>query len=250
MRNGWLEAFAVATDRRTSLEKGAGAAGGIGYALLLLGATREPGIDLVATAVSLAERARAADLVVTGEGAFDFSSRAGKVPYGVAAIASDSEERAEALARANDLSMVRLMQNRPGPVPTPEEAAAHQWTDQELQLAAQRRRFMSVGTPDQVRDDLERRRTYADADELIITTQIHDEAERELEEGLALAPEDHRLLDGMARVALTRGRWHDAIDFGERAVALVVVGVDRHAVGGGENAVGHGVVRQRPARRC
>jgi alkanesulfonate monooxygenase SsuD/methylene tetrahydromethanopterin reductase-like flavin-dependent oxidoreductase (luciferase family) len=103
-----------------------------------------------------------------------------RVILGVAAIASDSEERAEALARANDLAMVRLMQNRPGPVPTPEEAAAHDWTDQERQLAAQRRRFMSVGTPDQVRDDLERRRTYADADELIITTQIHDEAEREL----------------------------------------------------------------------
>ncbi|MDX6301269.1 MAG: hypothetical protein QOF53_2483 [Nocardioidaceae bacterium] len=103
-----------------------------------------------------------------------------RVILGVAAIASESEERAEALARANDLSMVRLMQNRPGPVPTPEEAAAHQWTQQELDLAAQRRRFVSVGTPDQVREDLERRRTYADADELIITTQVHDAAEREL----------------------------------------------------------------------
>ena len=39
---------------------------------------------------------------------------------------------------------------------------------------------MSVGTPDQVRDDLERRRTYADADELVITTQVHDPAERAL----------------------------------------------------------------------
>jgi luciferase family oxidoreductase group 1 len=99
---------------------------------------------------------------------------------GVAAIVSESEERAEALARANDLSMVRLMQNRPGPVPTAEEAAAHEWTEQELALAAQRRRFISVGTPEQVRDDLERRRTYADADELIVTTQVHDPAERAL----------------------------------------------------------------------
>ena len=99
---------------------------------------------------------------------------------GVAAIAAETEERAEALARANDLSMVRLMQNRPGPVPTAEEAAAHDWTEQELQLAAQRRRFMSVGTPDQVHADLERRRTYADADELVITTQVHDLAERVL----------------------------------------------------------------------
>ena len=44
-------------------------------------ASREPGIDLVTAAVSLAERAGRCDLVVTGEGAFDFSSRAGKVPF-------------------------------------------------------------------------------------------------------------------------------------------------------------------------
>lgn len=103
-----------------------------------------------------------------------------RVMLSVAAIAAESEDRAEALARANDLAMVRLMQNRPGPIPTPEEAAAHDWTDQELSLAAQRRRFMSVGTPDQVRDDLERRRSYAGADELVITTQVHDLAERVL----------------------------------------------------------------------
>ena len=102
------------------------------------------------------------------------------VMLGVAAIAAETEERAEELARANDLAMVRLMQNRPGPVPTAEEAAAHEWTEQELALAAQRRRFISVGTPDQVRDDLERRRREADADELVITTQVHDPAERRL----------------------------------------------------------------------
>ncbi len=96
--DGWLEQLAVAVDRRTSLEKGAGAAGGLGFALLALGATREPGIGLVADAVRLAERARAADLVVTGEGAFDFSSRAGKVPYGVAEIAGDALRPCVALA--------------------------------------------------------------------------------------------------------------------------------------------------------
>jgi glycerate kinase len=96
--DGWLEAFATATDRRTSLDKGAGAAGGIGYALLVLGASCEPGIDLVTAAVSLAERAGRCDLVVTGEGAFDFSSRAGKVPYGVAGVASEALRPCIALA--------------------------------------------------------------------------------------------------------------------------------------------------------
>ncbi len=85
--DGWLEQYAAALDRRVALEKGAGAAGGLGYALLALGATREPAVALVAEAVALPERARAVDLVVTGEGAFDYSSRAGKVPHGVAMIA-------------------------------------------------------------------------------------------------------------------------------------------------------------------
>jgi glycerate kinase len=83
-----LERFAEVTDKRLSLEKGAGAAGGLGFATLLLGGTREPGIGLVADAVRLAERARAADVVLTGEGAFDYSSRAGKVPAGVAEVAA------------------------------------------------------------------------------------------------------------------------------------------------------------------
>jgi glycerate kinase len=93
-----LEQFAAVVDRRTSLEKGAGAAGGLGWALLVLGAERAPGIDLVTGAVRLAERARAADLVVTGEGSFDFSSRAGKVPYGVAALAQEALRPCVALA--------------------------------------------------------------------------------------------------------------------------------------------------------
>ena len=78
--------------------KGAGAAGGLGFALLLLGATRVPGLDVVAEAVGLLERARAANLVVTGEGAFDFSSRGGKVPYGVAEIAAQALQPCIALA--------------------------------------------------------------------------------------------------------------------------------------------------------
>ncbi len=93
-----LEEWAVATDRRLALAPGAGAAGGLGFALLALGASRRPGFDVVAEATGLAERARAADLVITGEGAFDFSSRAGKVPYGVASVAAEAVRPCVALA--------------------------------------------------------------------------------------------------------------------------------------------------------
>ncbi|MFC6149174.1 MULTISPECIES: LLM class flavin-dependent oxidoreductase [Mumia] len=101
-----------------------------------------------------------------------------RVMLGVAAIVAETRERAEALALAAELVMVRLMQNRPGPVPTPEEAAAYPWTAAERQLVQRRRAMTSVGTPAEVREDLERRRKEADADELIVTTTIHDPEER------------------------------------------------------------------------
>ena len=68
---------------------GAGAAGGLGAALLALGARREPGIALVQRLVGLPERVARADLVVTGEGTVDFSSLSGKVVSGVAALAAE-----------------------------------------------------------------------------------------------------------------------------------------------------------------
>ncbi len=86
--DAWLQAFADVTDRKVASQKGAGAAGGLGFALMLLGGSRQPGVTLVAEAVGLADKVRHADLVVTGEGAFDFSSRSGKVPYGVAEVAA------------------------------------------------------------------------------------------------------------------------------------------------------------------
>ena len=86
--DGWLQHFAGLTDRKVADSKGAGAAGGLGFAMMLLGGTRSPGVSVVAEAVGLSGKVRGADLVVTGEGAFDFSSRSGKVPYGVAELAS------------------------------------------------------------------------------------------------------------------------------------------------------------------
>lgn len=84
-----LTRFADLAGRKLASEKGAGAAGGIGFALLLLGGRREPGVETVAAAVGLAKTMAGADLVITGEGAFDFSSRSGKVPYGVAGLAAE-----------------------------------------------------------------------------------------------------------------------------------------------------------------
>lgn len=67
--------------------EGAGAAGGLGFALLLLGAELIGGVDLVADAVGLEEKMSGADLVLTGEGSMDAQTLMGKTPAGVAARA-------------------------------------------------------------------------------------------------------------------------------------------------------------------
>lgn len=92
--DGVLDRFVVATcgstpsERRIADAKGAGAAGGLGFGLMLLGGTVVSGIELVADAVDLRNQAAAHDLVVTGEGTYDFSSRSGKAVYGVATVAA------------------------------------------------------------------------------------------------------------------------------------------------------------------
>lgn len=67
---------------------GAGAAGGVGFACLLLGALRRPGVQVVLDLTGFAGRLAGVDLVVTGEGSLDAQSLHGKTPVGVAAAAA------------------------------------------------------------------------------------------------------------------------------------------------------------------
>jgi glycerate kinase len=68
---------------------GAGAAGGLGAAILALGGRCESGITLVTRLIRLDAALDEADLVITGEGSFDHQSLRGKVVAGVAAAARD-----------------------------------------------------------------------------------------------------------------------------------------------------------------
>jgi len=67
---------------------GAGAAGGMGAALMaFLGAELKSGIEIVTQALNLEEHIHDCTLVVTGEGRIDSQSIHGKVPVGVAKVA-------------------------------------------------------------------------------------------------------------------------------------------------------------------
>jgi glycerate 2-kinase len=89
-----LERFAVVLERDLPTcppgvadVPGAGAAGGLGAALLALGGRVESGIGLVRRLTGLDAALAGSDLVITGEGSFDHQSLRGKVVAGVAAAA-------------------------------------------------------------------------------------------------------------------------------------------------------------------
>lgn len=74
-------------EMRLEREPGAGAAGGLGYGMLLLGGRRVSGVRAALQAVGFEALVQGADLVVTGEGRFDGQSLRGKVVAGVAEVA-------------------------------------------------------------------------------------------------------------------------------------------------------------------
>jgi glycerate kinase len=77
---------------------GAGAAGGLGFGLMSFGgATIRPGFDLVAEMLDFDAAIQQADVVITGEGALDHQTLAGKAPAGVARLARKLRKRVFAI---------------------------------------------------------------------------------------------------------------------------------------------------------
>lgn len=79
--------------------EGAGAAGGLGFALLsYLNARLTPGIELILEAIELEKEVQDADIVITGEGRLDHQTAMGKAPVGVARLAKKYGARVMAFA--------------------------------------------------------------------------------------------------------------------------------------------------------
>lgn len=76
---------------------GAGAAGGIGYGALLLGARFRPGIEVMLDVLGFAPALERATLVITGEGSLDEQTLHGKAPAGVAAAARAADKEVVAV---------------------------------------------------------------------------------------------------------------------------------------------------------
>ncbi|MFF4269411.1 glycerate kinase [Streptomyces sp. NPDC001536] len=76
---------------------GAGAAGGIGYGALLVGARFRPGIEVMLDVLGFAPALEKATLVITGEGSLDEQTLHGKAPAGVAAAARAADKEVVAV---------------------------------------------------------------------------------------------------------------------------------------------------------
>lgn len=84
----WAEELKVLAGRSVSDDPGAGAAGGLGAALIALGGRRESGASIIAEHTGLSADIAQASLVITGEGRFDDQSLHGKVVSALAAGAA------------------------------------------------------------------------------------------------------------------------------------------------------------------
>ncbi|MDT4949238.1 MAG: hypothetical protein QOJ37_1833 [Pseudonocardiales bacterium] len=93
-------------------------------------------------------------------------------------VCAPTDAEADRLALPAALSFLRLRQGNPGRLPTPEQAAAHPWTPSEQEFVLQRRDGQAIGSPETVRASLARLLTATEADELMITTQVYEPADR------------------------------------------------------------------------
>ncbi|MEV6941867.1 MsnO8 family LLM class oxidoreductase [Streptomyces sp. NPDC051172] len=94
-------------------------------------------------------------------------------------VVAEDDEKARELATGYG-PWVRSIRTAEGAIefPTPEEARAHPWTDEDRALVQDRLDTQFVGSPARVADHLEQLQQATDADELLITTITHDHADR------------------------------------------------------------------------
>jgi luciferase family oxidoreductase group 1 len=92
-------------------------------------------------------------------------------------VAARDDERARYLAGPGGLSFLQLRQGRPGLMPTPEQAAGYDYNEMERAFVADRFTNQIIGGPDTVLKGITSLLEQTQADELMVTTMVHDPAD-------------------------------------------------------------------------
>lgn len=96
----------------------------------------------------------------------------------VGALAADTEQEALRSVRSGALAMLRLRGGRPGLVPSPEEAEEYAFTPLEEEFVSEWLGNVVHGDADTVRQGLDALQKRTQADELMITTNVHGHERR------------------------------------------------------------------------
>ena len=102
-------------------------------------------------------------------------------PYamvGVAVVCAETDEEAQWLHGSARLSFLRLRTGNPSTLPSPEEAAAFEYTDESRSFVDSWTASHVVGSPETVRAGLDELQQRTQANELILTTNVWDHAAR------------------------------------------------------------------------
>jgi luciferase family oxidoreductase group 1 len=97
----------------------------------------------------------------------------------VAALVAPTQEEAKFLSGSQELSWALFHSGQIRRLVAPEEAAAHQWTDQERHIVETHRALWIVGDPRQVAAAIAAKAEEAGADEVMVTTTVWDYALRQ-----------------------------------------------------------------------
>lgn len=93
-------------------------------------------------------------------------------------ICAPTDDEADRLAKTMDLMWVRMQRGERGRLPSPEEAAAYDYSPQEQLVVNQYRNLAIIGAPDTVRTRVEALVRETKADEVMVSTIIYDDAAR------------------------------------------------------------------------
>jgi luciferase family oxidoreductase group 1 len=102
-------------------------------------------------------------------------------PYALiaaAVVCAESDQRARFLALPSALSFLRVRTGRPGLLPTPEEAAAYPYSPAEQAFIDHRQARQIVGSPETVLRGMTDLLAQTQANELMLTTVVHDHSDR------------------------------------------------------------------------
>ena len=97
---------------------------------------------------------------------------------GVAVVCAETAEQADRLAKTMDLAWLRIRRGEFLPLPSPEDAAAYPYTQNDRYAVDEYRSRTLIGTPASVRAQIEELARDSGADEVMVVSNLYGHAER------------------------------------------------------------------------